>query len=52
MCLEAHEAAVRKEGITAEQVQAAVRIAVAVNAAAAALDTAGAETAWAVALAA
>lgn len=38
MCLEAHERAVRKEGITAEQVQAAVRIAAVVNAAAAVLD--------------
>jgi len=37
-CLESHEKAVRKEGITAEQVQAAVRIAAAVNAAAAVLD--------------
>ena len=38
MCIEAHERAVRKEGITAEQVQAAVRIAAVVNAAAAVLD--------------
>jgi alkyl hydroperoxide reductase subunit D len=38
MCVEAHERAVRKEGITAEQVQAAVRIAAVVNAAAAVLD--------------
>jgi alkyl hydroperoxide reductase subunit D len=38
MCLEAHDKAVRKEGITAEQVQAAVRIAAVVNAAAAILD--------------
>jgi alkyl hydroperoxide reductase subunit D len=38
MCIEAHEKAVRKEGITAEQVQAAVRIAAVVNAAAAVLD--------------
>ena len=38
MCLEAHEKAVRKEGITAEQVQAAVRIAAVINAAAAVLD--------------
>jgi alkyl hydroperoxide reductase subunit D len=39
MCLESHERAVRKEGITAEQVQAAVRIAAVVNAAAAILDS-------------
>jgi len=38
MCIEAHERAVRKDGITPEQVQAAVRIAAAVNAAAAVLD--------------
>jgi alkyl hydroperoxide reductase subunit D len=38
MCIEAHEKAVRKDGITAEQVQAAVRIAAVVNAAAAVLD--------------
>jgi len=38
MCLEAHDKAVRKEGITAEQVQAAVRIAAVINAAAAILD--------------
>jgi len=38
MCIEAHERAVRKEGITAEQVQAAVRISAVVNAAAAVLD--------------
>jgi len=37
-CLESHEKAVREGGITAEQVQAAVRIAAAVNAAAAILD--------------
>jgi len=37
-CLESHEKAVREGGITAEQVQAAVRIAAAVNAAAAVLD--------------
>jgi len=42
-CIEAHEKAVRKDGITAEQVQAAVRIAAVVNAAAAVLD-AGAAT--------
>jgi AhpD family alkylhydroperoxidase len=38
MCIESHEKAVRKEGIAAEQVQAAVRIAAVVNAAAAILD--------------
>src|SRR5262245_14866542 len=38
MCIEAHERAVRKDGISAEQVQAAVRIAAVVNAAAAMLD--------------
>jgi alkyl hydroperoxide reductase subunit D len=38
MCIESHDKAVRKEGITAEQVQAAVRIAAVVNAAAAVLD--------------
>jgi alkyl hydroperoxide reductase subunit D len=38
MCIEAHEKAVRKEGITAEQVQAAVRIASVVHAVAATLD--------------
>ena len=38
MCIEAHEKAVRKEGVSAEQVQAAVRIAATVNAAAAVLD--------------
>ncbi|HET9403941.1 MAG TPA: carboxymuconolactone decarboxylase family protein [Burkholderiales bacterium] len=38
-CLESHEKAVREGGITAEQVQAAVRIAAVVNAAAAVLDT-------------
>jgi alkyl hydroperoxide reductase subunit D len=37
-CLESHEKAVRESGVTAEQVQAAVRIAAAVNAAAAVLD--------------
>lgn len=37
-CLESHEKAVRKDGITAEQVQAAVRIAAVVNAVAAVLD--------------
>ena len=38
MCIESHDKAVRKEGISAEQVQAAVRIAAVVNAAAAVLD--------------
>lgn len=38
MCLSSHEQAVRKEGMTAEQVQAAVRIAAVVNAVAAVLD--------------
>ena len=38
MCIESHEKVVRKDGMTAEQVQAAVRIAAAVNAAAAVLD--------------
>ena len=37
-CLESHEKAVRDAGMTVEQVQAAVRIAAAVNAAAAVLD--------------
>jgi alkyl hydroperoxide reductase subunit D len=37
-CVESHEKAVRKEGMTAEQVQSAVRIAAVVNAAAAILD--------------
>jgi alkyl hydroperoxide reductase subunit D len=37
-CLESHEKAVRMEGVTTEQVQAAVRIAAVVNAAAAILD--------------
>jgi alkyl hydroperoxide reductase subunit D len=44
-CIESHEKAVRKDGITAEQVQAAVRIAAVVNAVAAVLDV---ETAAAV----
>ena len=43
MCIESHERAVRKDGITAEQVQAAVRIAAVVNAAAAVLDAEAAE---------
>jgi alkyl hydroperoxide reductase subunit D len=38
MCIESHERAVRKDGMTAEQVQAAVRIAAVVNAVAAVLD--------------
>ncbi len=38
MCLDSHEKVVRKAGLTAEQVQAALRIAAAVNAAAATLD--------------
>jgi alkyl hydroperoxide reductase subunit D len=37
-CIESHEKAVREAGLSAEQVQAAVRIAAAVNAAAAVLD--------------
>ena len=52
MCLEAHERAVRKDGITAEQVQAAVRIAAVVNAAAAVLDAEAASQPAAAALAA
>lgn len=52
MCIEAHEKAVRKDGITAEQVQAAVRIAAVVNAAAAILDAEGAGAAAQVARAA
>jgi len=38
MCLESHEKAVREAGLSTEQVQAAVRIAAVVNAAAAILD--------------
>jgi lipoyl-dependent peroxiredoxin subunit D len=38
MCMESHEKAVRQHGMTAEQVQAAVRIAAVVHAAAAILD--------------
>lgn len=38
-CIESHEKAVREAGLSAEQVQAAVRIAAAVSAAAAILDT-------------
>ena len=50
-CLESHEKAVREGGFTVEQVQAAVRIAAAVNSAAAVLDVERAEQ-TAVALAA
>ena len=38
MCMESHERAVRQHGLTAEQVQTAVRIAAVVHAAAATLD--------------
>jgi lipoyl-dependent peroxiredoxin subunit D len=38
MCMQSHERAVRQHGLTAEQVQAAVRIAAVVHAAAATLD--------------
>ena len=38
MCMQSHEHAVRQHGLTAEQVQAAVRIAAVVHAAAAVLD--------------
>jgi alkyl hydroperoxide reductase subunit D len=38
MCMESHERAVRQHGLTAEQVQAAVRIAAVVHAVAATLD--------------
>lgn len=38
MCLDAHEQVVRKAGLAADQVQAAIRIAAAVHAAAAVLD--------------
>ncbi len=51
-CIASHEAAVREAGITAEQVQAAVRIAAAVKGAAAVLDCEAAEKTEAVALAA
>jgi lipoyl-dependent peroxiredoxin subunit D len=44
MCIEAHEKAVRRDGITVEQVQAAVRIAAVINAAAAVLDSEAAAT--------
>jgi alkyl hydroperoxide reductase subunit D len=43
MCMESHERAVRQHGLTAEQVQAAVRIAAVVHAAAAVLDGIAAE---------
>jgi len=51
-CIESHEKAVRKDGITAEQVQAAVRIAAVVNATAAVLDAEAATAEPVVALAA
>ena len=38
MCMESHERTVREHGLTTEQVQAAVRIAAVVNAAAGTLD--------------
>ena len=41
MCIESHEKVVRKDGMTAEQVQAAVRIAAVVHAVAATLDAEG-----------
>ena len=41
MCLDSHEKVVRKAGLTADQVQAALRIAAAVNAAAAVMDGQG-----------
>jgi len=44
MCMESHEHAVRQHGLTAEQVQAAVRIAAVVHAVAATLDAERAET--------
>jgi alkyl hydroperoxide reductase subunit D len=44
MCMESHEKAVRQHGLTAEQVQAAVRIAAVVHATAAVLDGEAAET--------
>jgi lipoyl-dependent peroxiredoxin subunit D len=43
MCMESHEKAVRQHGLTAEHVQAAVRIAAVVHAAAAVLDGVAAE---------
>ena len=51
-CLSSHDQAVRKEGMTAEQVQAAVRIAAVVNAAAAVLDAEAATATEPVAVAA
>lgn len=42
MCMEAHERVLRKAGVTAEQVQAAVRIAAVVHAVAATLESEGA----------
>jgi alkyl hydroperoxide reductase subunit D len=44
MCMESHEKAVRQHGLTSEQVQAAVRIAAVVHAAAATLDAERAAT--------
>jgi alkyl hydroperoxide reductase subunit D len=44
MCMESHERAVRQHGMTAEQVQAAVRIAAVVHAVAATLEAERAET--------
>ncbi len=41
MCLDSHEKVVRKAGLTADQVQAALRIAAAVSAAAAVMDGEG-----------
>jgi alkyl hydroperoxide reductase subunit D len=38
MCIDSHEAELRKHGVSAEQVQAAVRIASTINAVAAVLD--------------
>jgi alkyl hydroperoxide reductase subunit D len=52
MCIESHEKMVRKDGMTAEQVQAAVRIAAVVNATAAILDGKAASEQAPVALAA
>jgi alkyl hydroperoxide reductase subunit D len=45
MCIDAHEKELRKAGIRPEQVQAAVKIAAVVHAAAAVLDGAGAASA-------
>lgn len=44
MCIDAHEKVLREHGITAEQIQAAVRIAAVVHAVAATLDGVGADT--------